>query len=716
VRAALPALAALALASLGSAEVLDEDRCGARTPCVFRSVAFPLTAEAGFTPAEVLDEDRCGARTPCDEERAAWAFKRSVVLFAPAPGTAGFASLVVPPELMARATPDLRDIRLVAGDGRELPYVLEARVGRETTLQWSGRLADVKREARRQSAWTVDLGETRRFDRLLLTIPGSGFAKRVKVEISEDGRRWTGALADAGVFDRPWTPAIHHTTLGLPDPVSARFVRLTLDDRRTRPLDVTGVQAALVTRREGEEWRVPAALTPLPGRAGVSRYRVEAPAGLSFEALRLESDDPAFARRVTLLEASERNGRRDEKALGSGVLYRVRLPEEELAAESVTLGAARAEGGERILEVQDGDSPPLLRPRAEISGPAQRLVFPVASRLTLYYGNDATRAPLYDLASLRERLGASGRLAAATLGPEAENPRFLRPAPLPFTAARGARLAVEQWARLRPVVVAGPEDLYTLMLDPLDLGVLRPDLGDLRIVDDEGRQLPYILEADAGELSLELAAEQDGGAGRRAGASTSRYRLTPAGSEAERTPLPLRALQLEFAPAFFSRSARVLAPASQPRERERVVFAGTLARDAGARAPLRVALDGSRVGVLLLEVDEGDNEPLALGKVSALVRVPRVVFKAAAGRYQLLLGNPAASPARYDLASLRREVLSYSAVVVSAGPAEGNAAHRPWPWQRLGAAPPALLLWCALGGAVVALLLLTARILRQPEA
>jgi hypothetical protein len=650
-----------------------------------------------------------------DQERAAWAFRRSVVLFAPSPGSADFASLAVPPELMARARPDLRDLRLIAGDGRELPYALEVRVGRETTLQWPGRLADVKRETRRSSVWTVDLGESRRFDRLVLTIPGSGFAKRVQLEVSDDSGLWTVVLADAGVFDRPWTPAIHHTTLELPEPVSARFARLTLDDRRSRPVDVTAAHAALVTRREGEAWTLPASLSRVRGRPGVSRYRVEAPAGLSFESLRLHSDDPAFARRVTLLEATERNGRREEKARGSDVLYRVRLPEEDLAGESVTLRVAGADGGERILEVEDGDSPPLLRPRVEISGPAQRLVFPAASPLTLYYGNDATRAPLYDLASLRERLAASARLAPATLGPESENPQFRRPPPLPFTAARGAALAVGEWERMRPVVVAGAEDLYTLTLAPLDLGALRSDLGDLRIVDDAGRQLPYILEADASEAALDLVSETDDSA-RGAGSSASRYRLTPAGPPPEgESAIPLQALQLEFVPAFFSRSARVLVPASEPRQRERVVFSGALARDAGARGPLRLPLDGSRVGVLFLEIDEGDNEPLALRRVSALVRVPRLVFKAAAGRYRLLLGNRAAAPPRYDLASLRGEVLSYSAVPLAAGPAESNAAHRPRPWQRLGAAPPALLLWCALGGAVVALLLLTARILRQPQ-
>ena len=251
------------------------------------------------------------APAPPDEERAAWAFRRSVL--APAGEASGFAALALPPELMARSRPDLRDLRLVGSNGRELPYVVQARVERERTTSWRGALADVKREAKRSSVYTVDLGEPRRFDRILLTIPARGFAKRVRAEISTDGRRWREVVGDAGVFDRPWTPPVHHTTLALPEPVSARWVRLGLDDRRSQPQDVTAVAVALVASLPGEEWRRAAALLPLAGRSGVSRYAVEAPAGLAFETLRLDSDDPAFSRRVSLVESFERDGQRQER-------------------------------------------------------------------------------------------------------------------------------------------------------------------------------------------------------------------------------------------------------------------------------------------------------------------------------------------------------------------------------------------------------------------
>jgi hypothetical protein len=652
---------------------------------------------------------------PRDEERSAWAWRRAVALPGLPGAPPGFAALPLPPELLAHASPDLRDLRLVAGDGSELPYVVEARRERQGLASWAGIPSDVRREAKLRSVYTVDLGEPRRFDRVLLTIPGTGFAKRVQVEASPDGVRFREVLPDAGVFDRPWTPPVHHTTLTLREAISARFVRLSLDDRRSRPLDVTGVSVALASHRPGEAWQQPAGLTPLPGRPGVSRYRVEAPVGLSFETLRLESDDVAFSRTVTLLESLERNGRAQERTLGSGVLYRLRLPDEGLAGEALTLRLEPAQGGPRILEVQDGDSPPLRRPRVEIGATLQRLLFPSGSPLVLYYGNAATRAPLYDLETLRERLAASGEFAPATLGAESANPLFRKPAPLPFAALRGAELDAARWRRTRPLAIGGPEDLYTLTLAAADLGTLRRDLGDLRIADEQGRQLPYILEPDATEARVDLSIEREASSGRASTTPTSRYRLAAAG-EALAAALPLRALDLECDTAFFSRAVRVLAPSRRPREPERVLYSGTLVRGAGSTGPLRLALDGSALDSWLLEIEEGDNAPLAVKRVAGVVRVPRVVFKASAGRYRLLLGNPDAAPPRYDLAALRREVLSYSAVPVEAGAAKGDAGRGRTLWRRLGSAPPAVLLWGALGVAVVALLLLTARILRQPAA
>jgi hypothetical protein len=153
------------------------------------------------------------------------------------------------------------------------------------------------------------------------------------------------------------------------------------------------------------------------------------------------------------------------------------------------------------------------------------------------------------------------------------------------------------------------------------------------------------------------------------------------------------------------------------RRGRRVIAAATLARsgrDEGKQVPLEIALDGRRYRELLLELDEGDDVPLRVERVRAVVRVPRLVFKAGPGRYRLLLDNPQASPARYDIASLRHEFLTWSAVPLEAGPLSANPGRRRAFSDYWSGAPPTIVLWTTLLLAVIALLVLTARVLRQP--
>jgi hypothetical protein len=115
-----------------------------------------------------------------------------------------------------------------------------------------------------------------------------------------------------------------------------------------------------------------------------------------------------------------------------------------------------------------------------------------------------------------------------------------------------------------------------------------------------------------------------------------------------------------------------------------------------------------------VEVSEGDNAPLTLIQVRGVVPVPRLAFKVSPGAFRILLGNETAGAPRYDIATLRQEILSYSALPLEAGSRTPNPAFRRRVADYFQDAPPTLLLWGTLLGAVAALLFLTVRILRQP--
>jgi hypothetical protein len=118
-------------------------------------------------------------------------------------------------------------------------------------------------------------------------------------------------------------------------------------------------------------------------------------------------------------------------------------------------------------------------------------------------------------------------------------------------------------------------------------------------------------------------------------------------------------------------------------------------------------------GPLSLEVDDGDNAPLEVRSATAIIRVPRVVFKSAPGELRLLLGNAGVDAPRYDLAGLRGELLAYSAVRANAlALTENKGAKRGW-FPSLQGAPRGALVWGAIIAALVVLLALTLRTIKS---
>jgi hypothetical protein len=114
----------------------------------------------------------------------------------------------------------------------------------------------------------------------------------------------------------------------------------------------------------------------------------------------------AFSRRVVLYEVHGTEGQEEKAVLGEALLYRLQIEDEALSGESRVLPVGRGHSGELVLEIHDGDSPPLSNLSALASAPATRLLFPAFSGpLTLYYGNEATRGPAYDLETLKGRIG-----------------------------------------------------------------------------------------------------------------------------------------------------------------------------------------------------------------------------------------------------------------------------------------------------------------------
>lgn len=706
---------------------------------------------AGLSLGHLAPRPARAESLPTDEVRSAFRLRRGV-LVPEAADRAGFAVLPLQPELNSGGTPPWRDLRLhrLGSEGaREVPYIIDEQQPYQAIDAVVGTLVDTRSDRDIQTVWVVDLGKIRTFDRIEFEVPESEFAKRVQIELgNEQNGVYRTLRKDYGIFDRPWTQEpslrIHHTSVELASAEHARYIRITADDRnRNHPVTMSGVRVQRSAKVAGTRWTRPApvrelaeeaAAEPAKNRRGkppaprYSRYRLEIPGTLPIEEITIDAADPAFVRRMRIVEARAENERGEPIVRAEGVVFRVvgaaasslAAGPEELAGEERTLRVSSRPGGQPlVLEVDNGQNPPLSGITVTVAGTGARLIFPTLpgdTRFVLYYSSSTARAPLYDLALVKSRL-AQLDLVQATIGAEEQNPRFRTAPPLQFVRSAGAPLDATHF-RFRHTLVPGQgarfPEIFGVLLSAEDVALLRPDLADVRIIDDKDRQVPYVLEAAASEARAELRVAPlptD-----PAQKQTSRFALTFAPSGRAQA-LPLQALELDIGDVFYSRPVRVLAGTadSDGRLQPTVLFSGRIARQGEEGASIQsIPLGGARHRDLILEINNQDNPSLSVDHVLGVVTAPRLTFKLdEGGGYRLLLGADDVEAPHYDIETLRQQVLDYAALPAVLGSAEPNPQYRARAGDFVRNAPPTLILWGSLGVAVLALLGMTLRLLRK---
>ena len=257
----------------------------------------------------------------------------------------------------------------------------------------------------------------------------------------------------------------------------------------------------------------------------------------------------------------------------------------------------------------------------------------------------------------------------------------------------------------------GPAELVTLPLDPAALAHSqgpRRNFADVRIVDDQNAQIPYLLEQRSEPLALDLPIS----------ATTPRVPDLAKPSRGtlsfylinlpyENLPQPV--LSLETSEQIFLRSIE-LGVQREPDRRHKTEWFELLERTTwqhaiqGSPAPsLEIPFRRQWGRELLLIVEEGDNRPLPIR--SARLRLPawQLRFFRPAGPLRLLYGRADLSEPRYDVALLSPAAMSGPAREISAAP------------EAAISRPTALLspriFWIGLSVAVVVLLGLIVRLI-----
>lgn len=637
------------------------------------------------------------------------------------PGAAGPNRLAVDGPLLAgsafRSAPALlSDLRLFSADGREVPYLLVTPPRKEPA--WARASVLPIPETKSASGFEADLGALRRIDRLRVAGLPAPFLKRLRLEGSGDRARWTVLAEEGTLFDLP-DEGLSRTEISFPEG-EHRWLRLAWNDAKSGRVPLPArVEARLAgTGAPAEPVRVAVPFERRESEPGRSRFRLTLPAaGLPVSALEVGVASGNVLREARVLESRLSGGRLVPSPLGAATLRRAER--DDASAAEMTIRIERPTEAELELVVEDAGNPPLAV--ASVTALFEDLPFvwfesADGAPLEARFGAATLSRPRYDLEAVRSavtRVGAPPPADAAWGERRPASAAAARPPALP-TLPAGAALDLSRFRVSRPIP-PGPAGLTALRLDAAVLAV-SPGLADVRIAAADGRQVPYLLETLGEPLVVKLPAPVKGDDPRPRKGPGEDGRLSFHRVELPFEGLPGARLELGTTARVFTRRVALLRESLGGRPETAGTFfevasASWESADPEREAPALVLdVPAARGRTLFVSVDDGDNAPLPLVRASLLLPAQRLRFVREEGAsLSLVQGQEGLAAPRYDLELLAPRLLGAPAVEATLAAPAGEATK---PEEKAGGK----LFWAALVGAVVALSLLVARLLRRgPE-
>lgn len=341
---------------------------------------------------------------------------------------------------------------------------------------------------------------------------------------------------------------------------------------------------------------LPARVALLPGDAGPvddgqTRYEFSLPGKALVRAVELEPEGDVFERPVEIATFEPMDGGLELVGQGRAILYRQAVG--TVRVDRARLDNLRLAADRFVLTVDDGWDAPLSIPRASAVLARRVLLVRDGGRMTLY-GGDPELVLSYDLQLLARTLSRQPS-SGAELGPIEDNPAFADPLDVSALAPG----AVVERGRFRFERAVSGRGVSRLEL-PLDvLAVTQSDLSDLRLVDAEGRQVPYVTDPGAIPSTVELGEQVQEPVGTR----TLLRGYLPL------DPMPVATLVLRSPDAGFRRAVEISSNAGGRRRLlSRFTWEGAPKGPSRRVVSLRTEVEGG----LLVEIEHGDNRPIEI--------------------------------------------------------------------------------------------------------
>jgi len=373
----------------------------------------------------------------------------------------GLVEVVPDSEVFASSAVGLADLRIITGEGSEVPYKLEVSQEERQRTSFEVVLLDKGYVPGQYTSFVADLGRAGILhNEIEFRTSSRNFRRTAIVEASNDATTWA-RIAEQTVYDftvkeRGFTT--RNTAVRYPES-TARYLRLRIADAGEGSIDVSNASVFHVTEKPAREIFWPATILGTSRGANNRTTLVEIDLGTSqvpSHRLALEIPEVNFHRQVDLQASADRESWRT--ILSRSDIYVYDTPK----FVGSNLAVTYPETASRYLRliIHDEDSPPLSVQGVDVWILSRRLVFNAdpGQSYQLYYGNMAARRPSYDIERFFPYL-VTEALPEAELGAQAANADFEEKKP-PVS---------ERFPWLFPVVIAVAAVIVAVIL----FGIIR---------------------------------------------------------------------------------------------------------------------------------------------------------------------------------------------------------------------------------------------------
>ncbi len=362
-----------------------------------------------------------------DFDGASWQFMKPIARVQQDINTGKFGTFALDKEVFRSANTNGSDIRIMSGDGEEVPYEIIDMGRPEGTQQVRAKLLNNTFIAGKEQSFALDFGVgqgAHDFVALDVDSHNRNFRRHILIAGSDSLGDWKTLAHNNIIYDYSVDIFARKTTISYPL-TTFRYLFVTIPAEGGAPLRIlsatgtftkeTGTEAM---RRETEYDAVMSVVENKENRT-TDVFLDRGQNGIPAHKLILETPSKDFYRQVKVY------ARNDENTLWGPLVTDVIFNYSDPLFQGSNLTIAMPEIRSRFIKIAivNNDNKPITVSRVTLSGRARTAVFPYEDGKTysLYYGNSSARAPQYDLAQILTHLNTKEYLVVMELGSESVN-------------------------------------------------------------------------------------------------------------------------------------------------------------------------------------------------------------------------------------------------------------------------------------------------------